>query len=159
MADIFTLEKQIKLMIDELKGLSATNGLANQASEEVVITSVFLYKFLNETHSSTPIRRTLLSNMKTRLNTLLTAYLPTLSIKSSTTRWSESPTIRRTKNSPFSRQRARGSRCLPESPRMWRAPSGTTLQKTSSVSSARSASISPTHSKATLISTALSLNI
>ena len=48
MADIFTLEKQIKLMIDELKGLSATNGLANQASEEVVITSVFLYKFLND---------------------------------------------------------------------------------------------------------------
>ncbi len=48
MADIFTLENQIKLMIDELKGLSATNGLANQASEEVVITSVFLYKFLND---------------------------------------------------------------------------------------------------------------
>ena len=48
MADIFTLEKQIKLMIDELNGLSATNGLANQASEEVVITSVFLYKFLND---------------------------------------------------------------------------------------------------------------
>ena len=37
MADIFTLEKQIKLMIDDLKGLSASNGLANQASEEVVI--------------------------------------------------------------------------------------------------------------------------
>lgn len=48
MADIFTLEKQIKLMIDDLKGLSASNGLANQASEEVVITSVFLYKFLND---------------------------------------------------------------------------------------------------------------
>lgn len=35
-------------MIDELKGLCQTNGLANQASEEVVITSVFLYKFLND---------------------------------------------------------------------------------------------------------------
>lgn len=35
-------------MIDEMKGLCQTNGLANQASEEVVITSVFLYKFLND---------------------------------------------------------------------------------------------------------------
>ncbi len=48
MADIFTLENRIKEMIDDLKGLSAANGLANQASEEVVITSVFLYKFLND---------------------------------------------------------------------------------------------------------------
>ncbi len=46
--DIFTLEKKIKEMIDELKGLCQTNGLSNQASEEVVITSVFLYKFLND---------------------------------------------------------------------------------------------------------------
>lgn len=48
MPDIFTLENNIKQIIDELKGLCATNGLANQASEEVVITSVFLYKFLND---------------------------------------------------------------------------------------------------------------
>ncbi|MBR1703467.1 MAG: SAM-dependent DNA methyltransferase [Lachnospiraceae bacterium] len=48
MPDIFTLEKNIKQIIDELKGLCQTNGLANQASEEVVITSVFLYKFLND---------------------------------------------------------------------------------------------------------------
>lgn len=48
MADIFTLENKIKQMIDELKGLCASNGLSNQASEEVVITSVFLYKFLND---------------------------------------------------------------------------------------------------------------
>lgn len=48
MPDIFTLEKKIKQIIDELKGLCQTNGLANQASEEVVITSVFLYKFLND---------------------------------------------------------------------------------------------------------------
>ncbi len=41
------LENKIKEMIDELKGLCQTNGLSNQASEEVVITSVFLYKFLN----------------------------------------------------------------------------------------------------------------
>lgn len=48
MPDIFALENKIKQIIDELKGLCATNGLANQASEEVVITSVFLYKFLND---------------------------------------------------------------------------------------------------------------
>ena len=48
MPDIFTVENKIKQMIDEMKGLCQTNGLANQASEEVVITSVFLYKFLND---------------------------------------------------------------------------------------------------------------
>lgn len=48
MPDIFKLENKIKQIIDELKGLCATNGLSNQASEEVVITSVFLYKFLND---------------------------------------------------------------------------------------------------------------
>lgn len=48
MIDIFTLENKIKQIIDELKGLCATHGLSNQASEEVVITSVFLYKFLND---------------------------------------------------------------------------------------------------------------
>lgn len=48
MTDIFTLENKIKQIIDEMKGLCQTNGLSNQASEEVVITSVFLYKFLND---------------------------------------------------------------------------------------------------------------
>ena len=48
MTDIFTLETKIKEIIDDLKGLCQTNGLSNQASEEVVITSVFLYKFLND---------------------------------------------------------------------------------------------------------------
>lgn len=48
MPDIFMLECKIKEIIDELKGLCQTNGLANQAAEEVVITSVFLYKFLND---------------------------------------------------------------------------------------------------------------
>ncbi len=48
MADIFELENKIKQIIDDLKGLCATHGLSNQASEEVVITSVFLYKFLND---------------------------------------------------------------------------------------------------------------
>ncbi len=48
MPDIFTLENKIKQMIDDLKGLTASYGLANQASEENIITSVFLYKFLND---------------------------------------------------------------------------------------------------------------
>lgn len=48
MPDIFNLENKIKQIIDELKGLCQTNGLSNQASEEVIITSVFLYKFLND---------------------------------------------------------------------------------------------------------------
>jgi len=48
MGDIFTLENKIKRMIDDLKGLCATNGLSNQASEEVIITTIFLYKFLND---------------------------------------------------------------------------------------------------------------
>lgn len=48
MADIFKLENKIKQIIDDLKGLTASHGLSGQASEEVVITSVFLYKFLND---------------------------------------------------------------------------------------------------------------
>lgn len=48
MTMIHDLENKIIEIIDELKGLCQTNGLANQASEEVVITSVFLYKFLND---------------------------------------------------------------------------------------------------------------
>lgn len=48
MTTIFEVENKIKQMIDELKGLCATNGLGNQASEEKVITSIFLYKFLND---------------------------------------------------------------------------------------------------------------
>lgn len=41
MTDIFTLENRIKDIINDLKGLCQTNGLSNQASEEVIITSVF----------------------------------------------------------------------------------------------------------------------
>ena len=48
MPEIVELERKIEQIIDELKGLCQTNGLSNQASEEVVITSVFLYKFLND---------------------------------------------------------------------------------------------------------------
>ena len=45
---VLELEKKIKEIIDELKGICNTNGLSNGAAEEVVITSVFLYKFLND---------------------------------------------------------------------------------------------------------------
>ncbi len=48
MTPIFETESKIKQIIDELKGLCSQNGLGNQADEERVITSVFLYKFLND---------------------------------------------------------------------------------------------------------------
>lgn len=42
------LEINIKAIIDDLKGLCSQNGLSNTAGEEIVVTSVFLYKFLND---------------------------------------------------------------------------------------------------------------
>lgn len=48
MTHIFEMEKKIKEIIDQLKGVCSQNGLGNQAEEERVITSVFLYKFLND---------------------------------------------------------------------------------------------------------------
>ena len=48
MTAIYEMESRIKSMIDELQGLCASYGLANQASEERIITNVFLYKFLND---------------------------------------------------------------------------------------------------------------
>lgn len=48
MPDYYALESKIEQMIDELQGLCSQNGLSNTASEEAVITSVFLYKFLND---------------------------------------------------------------------------------------------------------------
>ena len=46
--DIHALETKIHQMVDDLQGLCSTVGLANTANEEVVVTSVFLYKFLND---------------------------------------------------------------------------------------------------------------
>lgn len=46
--DYYSLETRIDSMIDELQGLCSQNGLSNTASEEVVVTSAFLYKFLND---------------------------------------------------------------------------------------------------------------
>ena len=48
MQNFTELETNIKSIIDDLKGLCSTNGLSNTAGEEIVVTSVFLYKFLND---------------------------------------------------------------------------------------------------------------
>lgn len=48
MRNFTELEINIKSIIDDLKGLCSTNGLSNTAGEEIVVTSVFLYKFLND---------------------------------------------------------------------------------------------------------------
>lgn len=48
MADTLQLERDIKEIIDELKGTCQTAGLTGSAAEEIVITSTFLYKFLND---------------------------------------------------------------------------------------------------------------
>ena len=48
MTDVFALEQKIKEIIDSLKGLCSQNGMSNDGNEERVITSVFLYKFLND---------------------------------------------------------------------------------------------------------------
>ena len=48
MTDFYNLESRIEQMIDDLQGLCSTVGLSNSANEEVVITNVFLYKFLND---------------------------------------------------------------------------------------------------------------
>ena len=46
--DYYVLETKINEMIDELQGLCSQYGLSNTANEEVVVTSTFLYKFLND---------------------------------------------------------------------------------------------------------------
>lgn len=48
MNKIINLENKIKQLIDDLKGLCSNFGLSNQAGEELVVTTVFLYKFLND---------------------------------------------------------------------------------------------------------------
>lgn len=45
---IDTLEEKIKRMADDLQAVCASYGLANQAAEELIITNLFLYKFLND---------------------------------------------------------------------------------------------------------------
>lgn len=48
MCKVFDVERKIKEVINKLKALCALEGLANQAGEEVIISNVFLYKFLND---------------------------------------------------------------------------------------------------------------
>lgn len=48
MVDYSLLEKSIESIIDSLKGICNQNGLGNASGEERVITTVFLYKFLND---------------------------------------------------------------------------------------------------------------
>ena len=42
------LEIKIHQMVDELQGMCSELGLSNSPNEEVIVTSVFLYKFLND---------------------------------------------------------------------------------------------------------------
>ena len=48
MTNYYEYEHKIESMIDELQGLCSQQGLSNTASEEEVVTTVFLYKFLND---------------------------------------------------------------------------------------------------------------
>lgn len=48
MPDFVQNEIKIKQIVDDLKGICSTNGLSNSANEEVIVTNVFLYKFLND---------------------------------------------------------------------------------------------------------------
>lgn len=48
MTDFYLYESKIENMIDELQGLCSQKGLSNTANEEEVVTTVFLYKFLND---------------------------------------------------------------------------------------------------------------
>lgn len=48
MTNYYEYERKIESMIDELQGLCSQQGLSNTASEEEVVTTVFLYKFLND---------------------------------------------------------------------------------------------------------------
>lgn len=46
--NIYQMQKEIIKVIDNLQGLIAQSGLANQGAEEEIITTLFLYKFLND---------------------------------------------------------------------------------------------------------------
>lgn len=48
MCNVKDIETIIKQMIDRLKAISANKGLGNTADEERIITTIFLYKFLND---------------------------------------------------------------------------------------------------------------
>lgn len=48
MTDFVRLEAEIERIIDDLKGVCNQHGLGNQGDEERIITTIFLYKFLND---------------------------------------------------------------------------------------------------------------
>lgn len=48
MTEISSLENKIDEIINDLQGICSQHGLANQASEERIVTTIFLYKFLND---------------------------------------------------------------------------------------------------------------
>lgn len=48
MTDFVKLESEIERIIKDLKGVCNQHGLGNQGDEERIITTVFLYKFLND---------------------------------------------------------------------------------------------------------------
>lgn len=50
------IENQIIEIIDRLKGLCHTCGLSNQAAEEEIVTSVFLYKYLSDNYKMCAVK-------------------------------------------------------------------------------------------------------
>lgn len=48
MSDLVQYENDINSIIEELQGICNENGLTNSAAGEIVVTSTFLYKFLND---------------------------------------------------------------------------------------------------------------
>lgn len=42
------MERKIDIMVDDFQAICAAYGMANQAAEELIITNIFLYKFLND---------------------------------------------------------------------------------------------------------------
>ena len=48
MTDYTKMESDIERIIDDLKGVCNQHGLGNQGDEEQIITTTFLYKFLND---------------------------------------------------------------------------------------------------------------
>ena len=48
MTQVHEFERQTKVLIDDLKAVSANYGLGNDGNEFKIITQVFLYKFLND---------------------------------------------------------------------------------------------------------------
>ncbi|MDE6667505.1 MAG: type I restriction-modification system subunit M [Clostridia bacterium] len=84
MTEISSLESRIDEIINDLQGICSQHGLANQASEERIVTTIFLYKFLNDKfmHSIKEFARSIGVDYKTILanqNDELDAFYDTYS--------------------------------------------------------------------------------